>query len=317
MTGLQALVLAAIALTGGCSTLCPLADTEEVPELADPPAALGDHGEPALANQTEPLEATAPSLTALLTRLTETHLPGDADEPLLTDLDPEPSPTQTPESPDASDPQAPEAEADRLEAHAPRQPADEPAAEGQTRHAAPDRPAVQGQAVAHEGAAIAASLLLGLAAVGLYHKLTKDRALDHPARQRILAMLEEDPGLGTTDVADRLDVCYRTARHHLEVLARFDLVARDKVRGAWRWARPEDAGALREPEVPQIQQRMLALLDEDPGLHLSEIARRLEVAKATVKLHLDRLDERDRVRDERVGPLRRFFPEDPPSGSSP
>ncbi len=193
---------------------------------------------------------------------------------------------------------------------------DEPTARGHLAYEARTSAHAHGAPVSGDATALSLSLLVALAAVGLYHKLTKERALEHETRRRILAMLEEEPSLGTMDIANRLEVCYRTARHHLEVLARFDLVVQAEHRGSWRWARPENTAAMHEEHVPKIQQRMLALLEKDPGLHLSEIARRLDAAKATVKLHLDRLDEGGRVRDERVGPLRRFFPvEDEAPGS--
>jgi DNA-binding MarR family transcriptional regulator len=150
-------------------------------------------------------------------------------------------------------------------------------------------------------------LALGLAAVGLYQRLTKDRLLDHETRQRLLALLEERPGLTTSQLADRLDVSYRTARHHASKLARFDLLARVDRDGPERWALPDDAADVDE-RVPDELAPVLALLVEARGVHLSEVARRLEIAKATAKHRLDRLAERGWVEDERVGPLRTFEP---------
>lgn len=320
MTAWPALVLAALAATGACPTVCPADGLPEVPTPSAPEASLGPVEE--VADRGRQLVPTSPvdpptevGPLALLDALAQTHLP-TGDDPLQPG---QAAMVGAPRSPGAdpvqADPAAGAAGATVAEEHTVAPPAGGPTAEGERVHEARAWPTTSGERVGTSSAAIAASLLLGLAGVGLYHKLTKDRALEHPARQRILQLLAEDPGLGTTDVAEELDVCYRTARHHLEVLARFDLVAQTKQRSSWRWARPEDASALEEPHVPELQQRLLALLDEDPGLHLSELARRVDAAKATVKHHLDRLDERGRVRDERVGPLRRFFPD--PSGQTP
>lgn len=151
----------------------------------------------------------------------------------------------------------------------------------------------------------ALALIAGLAAIGLYHRLTKDRVLDHPTRQRILALLDEAPGQTTGELADTLDVSYRTARHHAEMLAAFDLAISLDQDGAERWCLPGDAQDLPAP-LDETGRRVLELLDQEEGVHLSEIARRLEMAKATTKYQLDRLTEQGWVEDERVGPLRRF-----------
>lgn len=188
-----------------------------------------------------------------------------------------------------------------------------------------DRPTVRGQPTqAHHGphpsatqvdpvpipasspASAAAAVAVGLAAIGLYHRISKDRLLDHPARQRIVALLEAEPGLTTSEVAERLDVCYRTARHHLEKLARFDLAVADPEGRARRWCLPGQAGSLPAP-LSEGERAVLGLVSSAEGVHLSEIARRLDAAKATVKHRLDRLAERGWIEDQRVGPLRRFF----------
>lgn len=309
MAAIPALVLATLAALGGCPTGCPAQAPIDAPELPAP------QPEPDVGLPNSPVdvpEGSVPGLGDLLQgadRYQQADMPGPSIplEPTPTTLDQAELAqahlgTQEPRAPDPGESEpAPVHSLDPSTRSG-------PSASGHAVHPA-DRPAeATGQAIDGTPARLAFSLLAGLAAVGLYHKLSKDRALEHPARQRILAMLEEQPGLGTTDVADRLDVCYRTARHHLEVLARFDLAVQAKHRGQVRWSRPEDADAIRDPGLPKTQRRLVELLDEDPGLHLSEIARRLDVAKATAKHHLDQLIERERVTDERVGPLRRFFP---------
>lgn len=309
MTALPALALSLLAVTGACVPTCSPAPAA-LPEIGPAQDAIEatatdvrqqvDEAGPELG---EPLPADP---LAVLDALAAAHLPTGDEQPL-----PMPSPSTS--EPAIDDPNAASRPSD--EAPAPGVPErhidredPSPKAQGEAQHAPPAWPSAQGERVSAGASPMVASLLLGLAAVGLYHKLSKDGALEHPARRRILSLLAEEPGLGTTDVADELGVAYRTARHHLEVLARFDLVVCARHRERWRWARPEDAARLDEAQLPALQQRLLALLEEEPGLHLSELARRLDAAKATVKHHLDRLDEREAVEDERVGPLRRFFP---------
>lgn len=311
MTALPALALSLLAATGACLPTCSPSPTPlpEVGEAGDAIVAAGDDAREQVDEATPAVVAPLPGdPLAVLDELAAAHLPADDGERLrLAAARAGPPAVDDPEPGHGDEPEPAEPAASVPESHVVR---DDPApqAQGNSQHAAPAWPSAQGEQAGPASSQVVASLLLGLAAVGLYHKLSKDRALEHPARQRILSLLAEQPGLGTTDVADELDVAYRTARHHLEVLARFDLVVSAKRRERWRWARPEDAGRLDEPEIPAMQERLLAVLEEEPGLHLSELARRLDAAKATVKHHLDRLDERGAVEDEHVGPIRRFFP---------
>lgn len=313
MTALPALALSLLAATGACLPACSPSGTPlpEVGEAGDEIVAAGGDAREQVDQATPTVDERLPGdPLAVLDELAATHLPAREGERLrLAAASPAAPAVDEPEPARGDEPAPSEPAASAPESHVVR---DDPApqAQGDSRHAAPTWPTAQGEPAGPASSQVVASLLVGLAAVGLYHKLSKDRALEHPARQRILSLLAEEPGLGTTDVADELDVAYRTARHHLEVLARFDLVVSAKRRDRWRWARPEDADRLAEPEIPAMQERLLALLEEEPGLHLSELARRLDAAKATVKHHLDRLDEREAVEDEHVGPVRRFFPVD-------
>lgn len=172
-------------------------------------------------------------------------------------------------------------------------------------HAVSAQPGVHGAEQASLPPATAAGLLVALAAIGLYHRLTKKRLLAHEGRQRILELLRDDPGIGTTEIAEALGCCYRTARHHLDKLAAFDMVTCQRLGHRTVWSLPTDTGQART-RLTGHAAAILETLDDQPGLHLSGLARELAVSKATVKHHLDRLVERGLVEDERIGPLRCF-----------
>jgi DNA-binding transcriptional ArsR family regulator len=317
--------LASLAIAGACT---PCAPTQTALDAEDPIAQAPElptpDPEPVDAADADPSIAAEPpqlprldlrSLDAALDRLTsaqldgpgadrslaETPPPSEHDKPASTSVDPIPPPGSAAEEHTAT---APIEHTPRSTSSTPTASADpQPHAHAQAASATPnpiaDSPTRQ----------LVALLSAGLA-IGLYHKLSKDQALDHPARKRIVELLDDEPGLGTNRLADELDVCYRTALHHLEVLQRFDLVRGDTANGRTRWALPGDAHALEGPEFSDSEASILDLLRDDPGLHLSEIARRTEFSKSTVKHGLERLVEAEHLTDERVGPLRCFFPTD-------
>ncbi len=172
-------------------------------------------------------------------------------------------------------------------------------------HAVDQAPGVHAAEQASLPPATAAGLLVALAAIGLYHRLTKRELLTHDSRRRILELLEEQPGRGTPEIAEALGCCYRTARHHLGKLAAFDLVTGQRLGHRTVWSLPSDAKQARQ-RLDGHASAILETLTEEPGLHLSRLARELSLSKATVKHHLDRLVERGLVEDERIGPLRCF-----------
>lgn len=172
-------------------------------------------------------------------------------------------------------------------------------------HPVTDEPGLHAAEHAALPPATAAGLLVALAAIGLYHRLTKKRLLAHPGRQRILELLAEEPGMGTPQIAEALGCCYRTARHHLDKLAAFDMVTCQKMGHRTVWSLPRDTGRARQRATGRGAD-ILEALAQEPGLHLSGLARRLSISKATAKHNLERLIERGLVEDERLGPLRCF-----------
>jgi predicted transcriptional regulator len=76
--------------------------------------------------------------------------------------------------------------------------------------------AVAGVVAATAVVGILAKVLLG----GLFTKLSKEKALEHPRRQLLYAYIQEHPGANFRELVRRSDIASGTARHHLSVLKR-------------------------------------------------------------------------------------------------
>lgn len=312
--GPLALVLVTLSLAAPCAG--PLCTVDTVPEI--PPPTLDDPSAD-LDPDPSPLDPPVDATEAVASLRTQLDPLFEAALPTLTPLegtDRLPLPAAWPSSSlDPTPTRTPAPAADPVDAHhappdARTGPTVEAIPEQDPHSATPQRAQVQGAPIDERAPSrAAAALALGLATIGLYHRLTKDRVLEHPTRRRLLELLATTPGLTTSQLAEALEVGYRTARHHADMLATFDLLVADDRHGATRWSLPRDAGDLPAP-ISEAERELLSLLAEAGGLHLSEIARRLDAAKATVKHRLDKLTSRGWARDERVGPLRRFFPTD-------
>ncbi len=291
------LALAAAALVLGLG--CPTIDCPQAPELAIAPPEVDVALDPAIATLFGELQG---SIGLDHHVLLAAELPGPK-----TPLDPRGlQPADDPDERERARPPTTEL-ASHHAAHTATPVAREPLDPGWEHAAHSSSASVHGEQVPWpEKAGQAAGVLAGLVAIALYHKLTKDRALDHPRRREILSLIDDQGPMSAADIARALGVCYRTARHHLDKLARFDLLCSHGNRGELLWHLPDQPTATLERLAPG-QRRTLALLADEPGIHLSELARQLGAAKATVKYQLDQLEEKGLIGDERVGPLRRFF----------
>lgn len=303
MAELPALVVAALALQAPClGVACDTGADVAGPE----PALEASAGRLPAEGTALPVPVELGSGPAGPGDLLDTHLP-DPREPAL-----EAPSTPSPDADEDDPAPAPDPASPSLGTPAVHEPTTEPAprAEGEATQA-PHAPRALASSAA--GAAVdeaspvrtLAGLALGAVVLVLYHRLSKERLLDHDTRQRILGLLEDEPGLATSELAERLDVSYRTARHHANKLARFGLVVRLEDAGPERWSRPDDAPEVPQPLPGELRELLAAVRDAEAS-HLSALARRLDLAKATAKHRLDWLLEREWIDDERVGPLRRF-----------
>lgn len=299
MLALLALTLQGPCLDPGCLDQTP----PEPPNLTDDqPPLLPDLPTPTI--EETPLPTAPIPETALLDTLLDATLPTPAHTaPPRPDptLDASPTSTLDPSSPQPPSTPTPDTQA----------PPTTPLVAGKP---APNEHAPRAQTTSVQGTPLEevaldraiATALATLVLIGLYHRLNKRTALKHPTRQRVLSLLEDTGGgLTTTQLAERLNVTYRTARHHVTKLQTFGLVCQINTNGPEAWALPSQAPHAKPP-LPEPQRRILHTLLREGSLHLSAIARRLGIAKATAKHRLDILLESELIRDERVGPLRCF-----------
>lgn len=124
-------------------------------------------------------------------------------------------------------------------------------------------------------------------------------------RDRVLAVVRDDPGATAAHVARTLDAHYETARHHLDRLV--DAGEIDRQRTGTR-IRHFPAEAEFDPiqkvvlvaDRSPTRRQLLAALAKAPS-SVSRLADRLDCCVATVSDHLARLRKAGLVRCERAG----------------
>lgn len=129
---------------------------------------------------------------------------------------------------------------------------------------------------------------LGLLA--LYARFRADRALEHPRRAALVALLRSEPGLTLADVQRRMGMSNGVARHHVDLLEAAGIV-RTVPDGTLRrlWPVGEPARA-----VPPLRERVTDALGAGP-MRSADLAQRLGVSKQALHYHVKRLLDEHKI----------------------
>ena len=129
--------------------------------------------------------------------------------------------------------------------------------------------------------------------VPLYSRIRRDRVLDHGTRQELLRHISSNPGQHLRELGETFDLSLSTVNHHLRTLERESYV-RSYRDGRFRRFYPVRVPGNRRPPDPrpEMQRKVLEVLNERPGLSPSRLARALSCSRQALHYHLRQL-ERD------------------------
>ncbi len=127
---------------------------------------------------------------------------------------------------------------------------------------------------------------IDLALAGLFGRRLTGDAADHPVRQRILHIVEAEPGLHANAIANRLELAQGQTAHHLRMLVRHGDLDSSKVHGRRRYFAGGRFGSREKHALAILRRRnarkVYRRVDEDPSRSLSAIAQEVGVAPSTV-----------------------------------
>jgi DNA-binding transcriptional ArsR family regulator len=135
-----------------------------------------------------------------------------------------------------------------------------------------------------------------------YSRYDASDPLEHETRDAMLEVIEESPGTYLSAVADRVEVPPSTARHHVRVLEREDLISGAKVRGKRRFYPAhmegvELAAAMNDDATAAVVDALARV----GAASVSDLADELGKDPSTVTHHVQRLEEDEVVVRERDG----------------
>jgi DNA-binding MarR family transcriptional regulator len=157
------------------------------------------------------------------------------------------------------------------------------------------------------GAAVASTeagrfKLLWLFWVPLYTKLKKHSILDHFVRGQVYGYIKANPGEHYNAIKKALALKNGTLVYHLQTLEREEYV---KSVSDGRFKRFYPAG-MKVPETPirrlnKIQEIILELITERPGISQKEIAEDIGLSGATINYHINVMLKVNAIKVEKIG----------------
>jgi predicted transcriptional regulator len=143
----------------------------------------------------------------------------------------------------------------------------------------------------------------GVGAIGLYSRLTKSELLDNQHRDRVYKLIQEEPGLGVSEIAERTGLGWGTTVYHLDRLERAGFVAPERaglhkaffpVGTVAREAR-KAMGALKADTTRSIAEFLVTR----PGATQTELCEALSLSPSAASKQVSKLESAGLVRRER------------------
>jgi DNA-binding MarR family transcriptional regulator len=138
--------------------------------------------------------------------------------------------------------------------------------------------------------------------VPLYTKLKKEEILDHYVRGKIHGYVLANPGDHYSSIRNALDLTNSSLAYHLGVLEKEELI-KSKRDGMYKRFYPKGAKLPDDGDsrFSPIQERMIEVIRETPGICQKDIASVLGVSSSTVSYHMTRLIQRGLIASKRRG----------------
>jgi len=162
---------------------------------------------------------------------------------------------------------------------------------------------------------VAATLwrMRGWGLLALFTRLTPDAMRDHPARARLLDLVESSPGMHVEELARKAGMSRGVARHHVRVLVRSGMLVQRRM-GKYACVFPgsDPAGATALNGHAALRsagaRRLLRSLVEAPGQNLGQAARSSGLVKSAAAYHVKRFEEHGLLLARAEGTALRLYP---------
>ena len=148
--------------------------------------------------------------------------------------------------------------------------------------------------------------------VALYSRLTKSELLDNEKRDHVYKLIQQNPGIGASEIAKQTGLGWGTTVYHLDRLERAQMVSSERsglhrcffALGAVAREARKGIGALKQDTTRSVAQ----VLVTRPGITQSELCDALQLSASALSKQVTKMEEAGLVRREREWKSVRIFP---------
>ncbi|MCF2140152.1 MAG: winged helix-turn-helix transcriptional regulator [Candidatus Lokiarchaeota archaeon] len=143
------------------------------------------------------------------------------------------------------------------------------------------------------------------------HRLSCKDILSNENRQRLLSTIANEPGIHFNALKRQLNLSAGQMTWHLEILEQYGLIKkayegqfclfflRDQI--------PKNLNIMIKIDKSVMTRTILNLIDEKPGITASEIAQKTGLRRNSVKYHVDKLQQLQKIKITKDGRQKRLF----------
>ncbi len=129
----------------------------------------------------------------------------------------------------------------------------------------------------------------------LYTRLSREDLLDHPMRQEIHGLIQDNPGIHMSELGRELDASWGTLLHHLDKLEKARLVVSEDTSGKRCFFLPGQVSQEHKDILPALENETARAIAEhfadNPGATQKDAAEALDLSAALVSWHVKRLEK--------------------------
>ncbi|MHA1521000.1 MAG: winged helix-turn-helix transcriptional regulator [Promethearchaeota archaeon] len=143
------------------------------------------------------------------------------------------------------------------------------------------------------------------------HRLSMQDIFENSNRLLILQTITDSPGVHFNEIRRKTELAQGQLSWHLEILDQYGIINREEV-GQYVVYFPSvnETGRQHIPsamEKSKTTLRILDIIEKDPGITASSIGRLIGLKRNSVKYHIDKLIENDRIKSEKEGRINKLY----------
>jgi len=116
---------------------------------------------------------------------------------------------------------------------------------------------------------------------------------DSHTKEKILALLSKNPGLYISKIAEMLEMTLPTVKQHVLLMQQEKALTVVNQDGYERYYVKKQKSGIKEKRVSGIRGRIVDLITQNPGLHMSKIAELTAMRTSHVEYHLNYLEKKN------------------------